>query len=43
MIKTKEEWLIELVRKYSIPTNDITEKRGILSETQLKNLNNGKS
>ncbi len=43
MANNKEEWLHELVKKYSIPTNDITEKRGILSETQLKNLNNGKS
>jgi len=39
----KQEWLEELVKKYSIPTNDKTEKRGILNETQLKNLKNGKN
>ena len=44
MVKTKqEEWLHELVKKYSIPTNDKTDKRGILNETQLKNLKNGKN
>jgi len=42
MSKNKEDWLEELVKKYSIPTNDKTEKRGILNETQLKNLKNGK-
>jgi hypothetical protein len=42
MSKT-QDWLEELVKKYSIPTNDKTEKRGILNETQLKNLKNGKS
>ena len=39
----KQEWLEELVKKYSIPTDDKTEKRGILNETQLKNLKNGKN
>jgi len=45
MNKTTEDWLIELVRKYSIPPNDTEEKekRGMLSETQLKNLSNGKN
>jgi len=38
----QNEWLEELVKKYSIPTNDKTEKRGILNETQLKNLKDGK-
>lgn len=42
MSKT-QDWLEELVKKYSIPTSDKTEKRGILNETQLKNLKNGKS
>ena len=42
MSKT-QDWLEELVKKYSISTNDKTEKRGILNETQLKNLKNGKS
>ena len=39
----KEDWLETLVKKYSIPKEDKSEKRGILSETQLKNLKNGKS
>jgi len=39
----EKEWLEELVKKYSIPKNDKTEKRGILNETQLKNLKNGKN
>tara|TARA_B100000902_G_scaffold312844_1_gene303127 strand:+ start:2848 stop:2976 length:129 start_codon:yes stop_codon:yes gene_type:complete len=39
----KQEWLETLVKKYSIPKEDKTEKRGILSETQLKNLKNGKN
>jgi len=39
----KEDWLETLVKKYSIPKEDKTEKRGILTETQLKNLKNGKS
>tara|TARA_B100000780_G_C20849267_1_gene337518 strand:- start:89 stop:226 length:138 start_codon:yes stop_codon:yes gene_type:complete len=45
MSKTQEDWLEELVSKYSIPANDkeITDKRGMLSENQLKNLSNGKS
>lgn len=43
MSKTKEYWLEQLVKNYSIPKEDKKEKRGILSETQLKNLKNGKS
>ena len=43
MRKNKEDWLEELVKKYSIPTDDKTEKRGILSETQMKNLKDGKN
>lgn len=43
MSKNKEDWLEELVKKYSLPKDDKTEKRGILSETQLKNLKNGKN
>ena len=43
MSKTKHDWLVDLVKKYSLPTNDKTEKRGILSETQMKNLKNGKN
>ena len=39
----KEDWLETLVKKYSIPNEDKTEKRGILNETQLKNLKNGKN
>jgi len=39
----KKDWLETLVKKYSLPKNDKTEKRGILSETQLKNLKQGKS
>lgn len=39
----KEEWLETLVKKYSLPKEDKNEKRGILSEIQLKNLKNGKS
>ena len=39
----KEDWLEALVKKYSLPKEDKTEKRGILSETQLKNLKNGKN
>ena len=38
----KKDWLETLV-KYSLPKQDKTEKRGILSETQLKNLKNGKN
>ena len=36
------DWMERLVKKYSVPTDNKTEKRGILSETQLKNLKNGK-
>lgn len=43
MSKNKEDWLEKLVKKYSIPADDKTEKRGILNETQLKNLKNGKN
>ena len=39
----KEDWLETLVKKYSLPSTDKKEKRGILSETQLKNLKNGKN
>jgi len=39
----KKNWLETLVKKYSLPKDDKTDKRGILSETQLKNLKNGKS
>jgi hypothetical protein len=40
---SKTDWLETLVKKYSLPKNDKTEKRGILTETQLKNLKNGKN
>ena len=43
MANKKDEWLEELVKKYSIPTEEKTDKRGILNETQLKNLKNGKN
>jgi hypothetical protein len=45
MSKTTEDWLEELVGKYSIPSDDteVKDKRGMLSENQLKNLSNGKS
>jgi len=44
MSKTKEDWLEKLVKNYSLPKPETKkEKRGILSETQLKNLKNGKS
>lgn len=43
MSKQKEDWLEELVKKYSIPTEEKTDKRGMLNETQLKNLKNGKN
>ena len=38
----QQDWLEQLVKKYSLPKGDKSEKRGILSETQLKNLKNGK-
>jgi len=38
----ENDWLEKLVKKYSLPKGDKSEKRGILSETQLKNLKNGK-
>ena len=40
---SKTNWLETLVKKYSLPKGDKTEKRGILSETQLKNLKDGKN
>lgn len=40
---SKKDWLETLVKKYSLPKDDKTDKRGILSETQLKNLKNGKN
>lgn len=40
---SKIDWLETLVKKYSLPKDDKTDKRGILSETQLKNLKNGKN
>jgi hypothetical protein len=43
MANSTQDWLEELVKKYSIPTEETKEKRGILNETQLKNLKNGKS
>tara|TARA_R100000734_G_C3270775_1_gene66798 strand:+ start:139 stop:273 length:135 start_codon:yes stop_codon:yes gene_type:complete len=41
--KKMSDWMERLVKKYSVPTDNKTEKRGILSETQLKNLKNGKN
>jgi len=38
----EQDWLETLVKKYSLPKEDKKEKRGILSETQLKNLKDGK-
>ena len=43
MSKTKQDWLETLVKKYSLPKEEQKEKRGMLPETQLKNLKNGKS
>jgi len=43
MSKQKQDWLEELVKKYSIPTEEKTDKRGMLNETQLKNLKDGKN
>jgi hypothetical protein len=40
---SKTDWLETLVKKYSLPKGDKTKKRGILSETQLKNLKDGKN
>ena len=34
--------LEEIAKKYSIPTEEKTDKRGILNESQLKNLKDGK-
>jgi len=41
--KKMSDWMERLVKKYSVPVDDKTDKRGILSETQLKNLKQGKS
>ena len=41
--KKMSDWMERLVEKYSIPIDDKTDKRGILNETQLKNLKNGKN
>ena len=43
MANKTENWLEELVKKYSIPTEEKTDKRGILNESQLNNLKNGKN
>ena len=43
MSKQKQEWLHELVKNYSIPTEEKPNKRGVLNETQLINLKNGKN
>jgi hypothetical protein len=43
MANKTEDWLEELVKKYSIPTEEKTNKRGMLNETQLNNLKNGKN
>ena len=43
LCKQKQDWLEELVKKYSIPTEEKTDKRGILNESQLNNLKNGKN
>jgi hypothetical protein len=43
MANKAEDWLEELVKKYSIPTEEKTNKRGMLNETQLNNLKNGKN
>ncbi len=41
--KKMSDWMERLVKKYSVPTNEKTQKRGILNESQLKNLKDGKS
>ena len=38
-----KDWLERLVKNYQIPTEEKAQKRGLLSETQLKNLKNGKN
>ena len=43
MANSTEDWLEELVKKSSIPTEETKEKRGVLNETQLINLKNGKN
>ena len=43
MANKKEDWLETLVKKYSIPTEEKTDKRGIINESQLNNLKNGKN
>jgi hypothetical protein len=37
-----KDWLEKLVKNYQIPSEE-TQKRGLLSETQLKNLKSGKN
>lgn len=40
----EDYWLEQLVKNYSLPKQEgKKEKRGILSETQLKNIKNGKN
>ena len=41
--KKMSDWMERLVKKYSVPANNETDKRGILNESQLKNLKVGKS
>ena len=43
MANNTQDWLEQLVKKYSIPTEETNEKRGVLNESQLKNLKEGKS
>ena len=43
MANKAEDWLEELVKKYSITTEETNEKRGVLNEAQLNNLKNGKN
>jgi hypothetical protein len=43
MANNTQDWLEQLVKKYSIPTEETNEKRGVLNESQLKNLKDGKS
>ena len=41
--KKMSDWMERLVKKYSVPADTETDKRGILNESQLKNLKDGKS
>jgi hypothetical protein len=43
MANNTQDWLEQLVKKYSIPSEETNEKRGVLNESQLKNLKDGKS